>query len=118
MTPPDTETQRVLRLEEQLRQERMVFDQTLGHAERWFTLRLRLGYIAAVLLPSFFVLASLLVINHTDYPTAVVTSASGALFMDVLGMVLAVWKLVLNPDSLPKAAPLINTADAVGEADP
>lgn len=37
--------QKILRLEEQLRQEREVFDQRKLHSERWFTLRLRMGYI-------------------------------------------------------------------------
>lgn len=112
MTPPDFDSQKVLRLEEQLRQERTVFDQTLAHTERWFTLRLRLGYLAAVLLPSFFLLASYFIIEHEAYPVAVVNAASAALFVDVIGLVLAVWKLVMNPDSMPKATPLIDIADS------
>lgn len=110
MKPTVIDSQTILRLEEQLRQERKVFDQTLAHSERWFTLRLRLGYLAAILLPSFFLFCSYLIINHENYPSAVVTAASGALFADVLGMIVSVWKLVLNPDSLPKAKPLINAA--------
>ena len=113
MTPTDLNGQTILRLEEQLRQERKVFDQTLTHSERWFTLRLRLGYLAAVLLPSFFLLSSYIVINYDKYPGGVITAASGALFADVLGLILSVWKLVLNPDSLPKAKPLINAAEAI-----
>ena len=99
-------TAKLLRLEEQIRQEQETFNLRKGHEERWFDLRLRMGYMAVIVLPLFFVVCSFVIYNHTNFPTSVVTLASSALLVDVLGLVVSVWKLVLNPSSISKTEPI------------
>lgn len=108
MAPANIDAVKLLRLEEQIRQEREIFDQRKTHEERWFTLRLRMGYMAIVLLPLVMLITSYIVLHHENFPSAVVTSSAAALFVDVLGLLISIWKLVLNPSSVSKAEPLIS----------
>lgn len=113
MTSPEMSSQMLMRLEEQLRQEREVFDQRKVHGERWFTLRLRMGYMAVVLLPLFMCITSYIIFNSDKFPSSVVTLSATALLADVLGTILSVWKLVLNPDSISKAEPVTNSFNKI-----
>ncbi len=94
------------RATEQLRQERETFNQAKDHEGRWFILRLVMGYSAVVLLGAVMVVASYILFNATAFPAAVVTTAGAALFVDVLGLLIAVWKIALNPDFHAKLAPV------------
>ncbi len=49
---------KLLRLEEQVRQEQETFNLRKGHEERWFSLRLRMGYMAILVLPLFLIICS------------------------------------------------------------
>ena len=40
------------------------------------------------------------------FPVGVVTTAGAALFVDVLGLLIAVWKIALNPDFHAKLSPI------------
>lgn len=91
---------------EQLRQERETFNQRKEQAARWFTLRLRMGYGAIVLLPTIGILSAYILVNHSHFPQTVLTGAAGALFVDVLGLVISVWKVVLNPGSVTRLEPV------------
>jgi len=86
------------RATEQLRQERETFDQSKNHAGRWFYLRLAMGYSAVLLLAAIMIVASYVLFNTQKYPAAVITAAGAALFGDVLGLLIAVWKIALNPN--------------------
>lgn len=97
---------KLLRLEEQIRQEQETFNLRKGHEERWFNLRLRMGYMAVLVLPLILFICSFVIYNHDSYPASVVTLASSALLVDVLGLVISVWKLVLNPSSISKTEPI------------
>ena len=94
---------------ERLRQEQETFDQNKAHAERWFVLRLRMGYSAAVMLPAIGAISGLIVLRPELYSTWTVNTATGVLFTDVLGLLAAVWKVVLNPSSIPKLSPVTST---------
>lgn len=102
--------QALLRLEEQLRQERETFDHRKLQDSRWFALRLRMGYTAAVMLPLVALACAYVLLNHPQFPPSVVTSAGAALLVDVLGLVVAVWKVVLNPGSVTRLDPVIAQA--------
>lgn len=91
---------------ERLRQERETFDLNKAHAERWFALRLRMGYIAVVLLPSIAAVCGFIVLNPGSYSGTAVTAASGTLFVDMVGLVGAVFKVVLTQSSVVKLAPV------------
>jgi hypothetical protein len=104
---PDNAVTPVLieRASEQLRQEREIFDQRKLHEARWFYLRLVMGYSSVVLLTAVMLIASYILINSSQFGTAVVTSAGGALFVDVLGLLVGVWKIALNPTFITKLTP-------------
>jgi hypothetical protein len=94
------------RAEEQLRQERETFDQQRRQDHLWFTLRLAVGY-SSILLLGAIVSACILIIAHEPmFPPAVVMSATGVLFSDVLGLLVTVWKVVLNPGRLTRLGPV------------
>lgn len=91
---------------ERLRQERETFNQQKSHEERWFILRLVMGYSSVALLTSVMIIASYILINSASFSGTVVTAAGGALFVDVLGLLVSVWKIALNPNFLAKLSPV------------
>lgn len=93
-------------IEERLRQERETFDQRKLHEARWFALRLRMGYTAVFILPSVAVVCVYILLNTESFPTAVVTSAGAALFVDIFGLVASVFKLVFQPGAVTKVEPI------------
>ncbi len=95
----------VERASEQLRQERETFDQAKTHDQWWFILRLVMGFSSVVLLVAVMVVSVYILFNSTDFPVQVVTAAGAALFVDVLGMLIGVWKIALNPRSVSKLQP-------------
>jgi hypothetical protein len=94
---------------ERLRQERETFDQHKSHQNRWFTLRLAMGYSAVLLLLAVFAVCVMVSVNHALLPSVIVTWASAAFFGDVVGLVVTVWKVVFNPDFMTQLAPLTET---------
>ncbi|GKX48653.1 hypothetical protein [Pectobacterium carotovorum] len=93
------------RAAEQLRQERETFNQAKKHDQWWFVLRLVMGGTSVVLLISVLAISAYILFNTIDFPTTVVNSAGVALFVDVLGMLIGVWKIVLNPSFTSKLQP-------------
>lgn len=100
----------VARATEQLRQERETFDQAKQHEGRWFVLRLVMGYSAVLLLGAIMAVASYVLFNSASFPASVVTAAGAALFVDVLGLLIAVWKIALNPNFYARLAPVTQIA--------
>lgn len=93
------------RASEQLRQERETFDQAKAHDQWWFILRLVMGFSSVVLLVAVMIVSVYILFNSPDFPVQVVTAAGAALFVDVLGMLIGVWKIALNPRSVSKLQP-------------
>jgi len=85
------------RATEQLRQERETFDQAKKHESLWFVLRLVMGYSAVLLLGAVIGVAGYVLFNAEAFQDGVVLAASAALFVDVIGLLAAVWKIALNP---------------------
>jgi len=104
----DLSPQALLRIEEQLRQERETFDHRKGQDARWFVLRLRMGYTAAVMLPTIAFACAYVLLNSTAFQPTVVASAGAALLADILGLLVAVWKVVLNTGSVTRLEPVIS----------
>jgi uncharacterized membrane protein YqjE len=94
---------------ERTRQDRETFDQHKKHENRWFMLRLTMGYTSIFLLASIMAVSSIILFNNDKFPASVVTSAGAALFVDVLGLIIGVWKIALNPDFLTKLKPITNS---------
>ena len=100
------------RAAENLRQERETFDQRKRQDSRWFLLRLTMGYCSIVLLASIMVFSAWVLLNAKDFSPAVVTSAGAALFVDVLGLLVSVWKIALNPNFATKLGPVTQAVKA------
>lgn len=90
---------------EQLRQEREVFDQRKNQESRWFLLRLTMGYTSVVLLFAVIAISTLVLFNSSSFPEFTVKAAGAALFADVVGLLIGVWKIVLKPDFITKLSP-------------
>lgn len=97
---------RIEQATERLRQESETFNQRKSHEERWFRLRLSMGYASVVLLPTIVVICSFILYRYESFPGSVLAAAGSALFVDVVGLMLAVWKIVLNPGSVTKLDPV------------
>ncbi len=91
---------------ESLRQQKETFEQMKKHESRWFALRLIMGYSSVILLAMIMVISCSVLFNSSLYPTSVVTVACTALFVDVLGLLTSVWKIVLNPSLITKLQPV------------
>jgi hypothetical protein len=96
----------IRRAEEELRQLRDAFDQKQSQEAKWFRLRLTIGYCSITLLGSILVVAYFVLYNHGKFPTFTVDSASMAVFADLIGLVVIVWKVTLNPQSTRELAPV------------
>ena len=66
-----------------------------------------MGYTAMIMLPAVAVVCGYILLNHQSFSHTVVISAGTALFVDVLGLIAAVWKVVLKPGSITKLEPTI-----------
>ena len=107
VTPSEASFQPAIEhLKERLRQERETFDQHKAHENRWFLLRVVMGYSSVILLISIMVVSSYILFNNVSYPNSVVITAGAALFVDTLGLIISIWKVVFNPDFMTKLAPI------------
>lgn len=95
------------RATERIRQERETFDQRKRQDSQWFILKLIMGFTSIIFLAVVLFISTYILFNNKQYPTSVVTSAGCALFVDVLGLIISVWKIVLNPSTITKLEPLI-----------
>jgi hypothetical protein len=100
---------------EKLRQEKETFDRRKDQEKRWFRLRLVMGYSAVILLLAIMFVSSWIVLNHQAFPGSVVAGASAAFFGDVLGLLICVWKIVLNPSFMTKPEPTTSTVHSCDE---
>lgn len=96
---------RVERAIEQLRQERDVFNLRKKQESRWFLLRLTMGYASVALLVIVIIISSIILFNSGNFPVFTVQAAGAALFADVVGLLLGIWKIVLNPKFVTKLSP-------------
>ena len=102
MTTNDSTAIRIERAMEQLRQEREVFDQRKNQESLWFLLRLSMGYSSIVLLFAIIIIASMVLFNAPKFSEFTVRAAGAAVFADVVGLLISVWKIVLNPNFMTK----------------
>jgi len=91
---------------EKIRQESETFDQLKKHDRQWFLLRLIMGYSAVALLICILIISAIIIFNYKDYPEKIIGWAGPALFIDILGLIFTVWKVVLNPDFATKLSPV------------
>ena len=97
------------RAREQLRQERETFHQAKSHGARWFTLRLAMGYAGIGLLLAIALVSGYILPHPASYAPATIVIAETTLLMDVLGLVVSIFKLVLQQGSAVPLKPVIGT---------
>lgn len=94
------------RAAERVRQEKETFNQRKQQDKLWFILKLIMGFFSIILLAGIAIVATYILLNNKDFSTSVVKSAGVALFVDILGLIISVWKIVLNPNSVTKLEPV------------
>src|SRR5690349_18139443 len=97
---------------ERIRQESETFDQLKKHDRQWFVLRLVMGYAAVILLIGILAISSIIIFNFEKYPDKIIGWAGPALFVDILGLIFTVWKVVLNPNFATKLSPVTDEKKA------
>jgi len=102
---------------ERLRQEQATFNQLQHQDHRWFQLRLAMGYTSVLLIPAILIV-SIWTLGSSEFSLTIKTLAAGALFTDVLGLGVAVWKIVLNPGSMTRLTPITPDGRASSSGEP
>jgi hypothetical protein len=105
----------VERVKELLRQERETFNQHRAHENRWFVLRLVMGYSSVALFIAIMWVSSYILLHSVSFSEKIVTAAAVALFTDALGLIVSVWKVVLNPGFVTKLGPVTQLEEAEAE---
>jgi len=65
-----------------------------------------MGFTSIFMLAGILGIATYILLNHQSFPQAVITAAGAALFVDVLGLLVGVWKIALNPDPSTRLQPV------------
>lgn len=97
------------RARERLRQEREAFDQAKCQTAQWFWLRLAMGYVGMVLLVVIAIICGIILLGHKAYPQSAVTAAAAVLFVDLLGLLGSIFRLVLQQGEMTILRPVIGT---------
>ena len=97
------------RTREELRQERVTFNQAKSHGARWFALRLAMGYAGIVLLLGTALVSGYVLLHPAAYSTATTTIAASTLLVDILGLVVSIFRLVLRDGSAVPLKPVTRT---------
>ena len=82
---------------EQLRQKREAFNQRKTQETQWFILRLIMGYSSVLLLFAVTIICTTILCNSQKFPEFTVKAAGATLFVEVVGLLVSVWKIVLKP---------------------
>ena len=94
------------KMREALRQEHETFEHLRRQDQQWFLLRLVMGYAAVVILVGVIAIAGRVLLNASEYPQSVVAAAGGSLFVEVVGVILGVWKIVITPSNPERLKPV------------
>lgn len=78
------------------RERKKAFDLDHQQKRQWFVLRLTMGYASIALLTAVMVTTTYVILNSAQFPANVVNGALAALFVDILGLLVTVWKVVFS----------------------
>lgn len=106
MSSQTQETIALQRALEAIRQESVTFEVRKKQEERWFLLRCAMGWFSIILIIVIMIGSGYIMFNSSDFQPNIVGAAIGAVFADILGLAIAVWKIVLNPASITKLGPI------------
>jgi len=99
---------------ERLRQERETFDLTKRHADRWFSLRLGMGYAGIILMEVVVGVCIWVILNPLTYGAAGVNWTMGVLCVDVLGQVAIILRFVMSRGAVTRLAPITSAPTLAG----
>lgn len=94
------------RASEQLRQERESFNQQKKQNNLWFCLRLVMGYSSVVILLIIAGVSAYIIAHSERFDSKIVLSASIGMIGDIVGLMISVWKVVLNPQTFKEISPV------------
>ena len=97
---------------EAVRQQKETFEELKRQDRHWFALRLTIGYSAILVLLGVLATCAVILVNAQTYPEFVARAAIAALFMDVVGFPIAVWKFALNTGYQNRLHPVTSSPDA------
>jgi uncharacterized membrane protein YqjE len=104
LTPIDIE-----KASERIRQQRETFNQRKEQDSRWFTLKIIMGFSSIFLLGVIMLFSIYVIANYKEYTSTIVSSVSAALLIDILGLLICVWKIVLNSNPITRLEPIISS---------
>jgi drug/metabolite transporter superfamily protein YnfA len=104
------ETLAIATASERLRQLQETFNQRRSQDARWFAMRLAMGWLATLLLPAIFAVCVMIIFAQESHSSTTVSAAAGALFVDVVGVVISVWKIVFSSGLPTRLEPTIASA--------
>ncbi len=97
---------------EMQRQERAVFDLQLGVAKTRSQMRTRMGYLAMAMLILIATGAFYILFDNGRFPSCVVKMAGGALFTEILGLIVFTWKSIFSTSGQDRPVPLTQVHDS------
>lgn len=86
---------RLAQAEERLRQQRLMADEKIARARAFRRLQIAAGWTAVLMLPSIATVCVIIIIEYQKVPNQLLTGASAALFVDVLGLLVAAYRSMI-----------------------
>jgi hypothetical protein len=85
-----------VRAKQRLRHEHEAFKQLKAQAAQWFVLRLVVGYSSVLLLFVVIVICTIILFSSNKFPEFIVKAAGATLFVEVIGLLVGAWRLLLK----------------------
>ena len=94
------------KVKQRLKQEQATFDQKRVQDARWFVLRMAMGVLAMLVISAMIVICGWIIIFDPHQDATVKSLAASALLVDILGLMGAVWRVILNSAPVSPLAPV------------
>jgi hypothetical protein len=83
-----------------LEQEKICFEESRKHYNRWNILKLVLGYSAIAILICIMFICGFIIFNYTKFSDEIILSCICALFIDIVGLMVSIYKIVLKENHI------------------
>jgi hypothetical protein len=94
---------------ERIRQEQEIFNHRLKKDKRSNNLKLFIGYTAILLLTGILIFSIYILVNNSEFPEKIVDKALYALFGDILGLIITVWRFSMKNNNADNLEPATRT---------
>jgi hypothetical protein len=89
-----------------LEQEKICFEESRKHYNRWNILKLIMGYSAIAILICIMLICGNVIFNYTRFSEKIIFSCICALFTDIVGLMVAIYKIVLKENNISEFKPI------------